>query len=179
MEPEEKDIMMNPPRNTEDAIIAGNDLKTMGIESGIIAIGTMAAYVYGLKRYGPGAAASTMAFNTLTLNELAHAYSARSEHRHVFNPRSQLPSNPHLNKAILGMAGLQAVVSVIPSFRQILGTAPLGLTDLFVIAGGVLGPLAINEAMKSPMPEIINLDEKDYSETITGSEEKNQEDDSI
>ena len=177
MEPEEKDIMVKPPRKGEDAIIAGKDLKNMSIESGIIAIGTMAAYIYGLKRYGPGAAASTLAFNTLTLNELAHAYSARSEHRHVFNAQSQLPSNPHLNKAILGMAGLQAVVSVMPGFRQILGTAPLGLIDLFVIAGGVLGPLAVNEAMKPPMAKVIDLDEEAYSETITGSEEENQEND--
>jgi Ca2+-transporting ATPase len=177
MEPEEKDIMVKPPRKGEDAIIAGKDLKNMSIESGIIAIGTMAAYIYGLKRYGPGAAASTLAFNTLTLNELAHAYSARSEHRHVFNPQSQLPGNPHLNKAILGMAGLQAVVSVMPGFRQILGTAPLGLIDLFVIAGGVLGPLAVNEAMKPPMAKVIDLDEEAYSETITGSEEENQEND--
>ena len=75
------------------------------------------------------------------------------------------------------MAGLQAVVSVMPGFRQILGTAPLGLIDLFVIAGGVLGPLAVNEAMKPPMAKVIDLDEEAYSETITGSEEENQEND--
>jgi Ca2+-transporting ATPase len=176
MEPAEKDIMAIPPRKTEDAIIAGKDLTHMTIESGIIGVGTMAAYIYGLKRYGPGAAASTLAFNSLTLNELAHAYSARSEHRHVFNPNSGLPGNPHLNKAILGMAALQAIVSFLPGFRRILGTAPMSVFDLLVIAGSVLGPLAVNEAMKPAMPDAIALDEDDWEETVTDNDEENQAD---
>jgi Ca2+-transporting ATPase len=178
MEPEEKEIMEIPPRKPEDAIISGTDLRHMTIESGIIGVGTMAAYLYGLKRYGPGAAASTLAFNTLTLNELAHAYSSRSEYRHVFNRNTDLQPNPHLNKAILGMAGLQAIVSFLPGPRQILGTAPMGLIDLFVIAGGVLGPLVVNEALKPPMPKLITVEEEEEveeeaSQTLTGSEEQN------
>lgn len=173
MEPEEKDIMTIPPRKPEDAIISGKDLKHMTIESGIIGVGTMAAYIYGLRRYGPGAAASTLAFNTLTLNELAHAYSSRSEHRHVFNRNSGLPPNPHLNKAILGMAGLQALVSFLPGFRRILGTAPMGVFDMLVIAGGVLGPLVVNEAMKPAMPAVIDVD----PEINDVDEEQNQADD--
>jgi Ca2+-transporting ATPase len=176
MEPAEKDIMTIPPRKSDEVILGGDDLKHMAIESGIIGIGTMAAYAYGLRRYGPGAAASTLAFNSLTLNELAHAYSSRSAHRHLFDRGSQMPSNPHLNKAILGMAGLQAIVSVVPGFRQLLGTAPMGVVDLLVIAGSVLGPLAVNETMKPAMPEIIE-DDEEMNETLTGTEEDNQVDD--
>ncbi len=175
MEPPEKDIMSIPPRKSEEAIIAGHDLKHMTIESGIIGVGTMAAYVYGLKRYGPGAAASTLAFNTLTLNELAHAYSSRSEHRHVFNRSNNLPPNPYLNKAILGMAGLQAIVSLAPGARRILGTAPMGAFDLLVIAGGVLGPLIVNEALKPAMPEDITLDEEEMNEIPPVNEEETHE----
>ena len=36
-------------------------LKRMVFESGTIGLGTMGAYLYGLSRYGPGAAASTLA----------------------------------------------------------------------------------------------------------------------
>jgi Ca2+-transporting ATPase len=176
MEPAEKDIMSVPPRKSDEVILGGKDLKKMAIESGIIGVGTMAAYVYGLKRYGPGAAASTLAFNTLTLNELAHAYSSRSEHRHVFNRNSHMPPNPHLNKAILGMAGLQAIVSIVPGFRQVLGTAPMGIGDLLVIAGGVLGPLAVNEALKPAMPVLIE-EEEEMGETLTADEEDNLTDD--
>ena len=171
MEPAEKDIMVHPPRDSEDVIIGGKDLKKMTIESGVIGIGTMAAYVYGLKRYGPGAAASTLAFNSLTLNELAHAYSARSEHRHVFNGNSDLPPNPHLNKAILGMAGLQAIVSIMPGFRRLLGTAPMGVMDLLVVLGSVLLPLAVNEASKPAMPALPGQDD-DTSEDTEAEDER-------
>jgi Ca2+-transporting ATPase len=176
MEPAEKDIMTIPPRKSDEVILGGKDLKHMAIESGIIGIGTMAAYAYGLRRYGPGAAASTLAFNSLTLNELAHAYSSRSVHRHVFDRHSQLPPNPYLNKAILGMAGLQAIVSVVPGFRQILGTAPIGVVDLLVLAGSVLGPLAVNETLKPALPGVI-VDDEDMNETLTDSEEANRVDD--
>jgi Ca2+-transporting ATPase len=175
MEPAEKDIMVRPPRESDDVIIGGNDLKKMTIESGVIGVGTMAAYIYGLKRYGPGAEASTLAFNTLTLNELAHAYSSRSEHRHVFNGSKDLPPNPHLNKAILGMAGLQAVVSIMPGFRRLLGTAPMGVMDLFVILGGVLLPLAVNEASKSAMPEMTGPGEDGNEETEAVDEQFDEE----
>jgi Ca2+-transporting ATPase len=128
-----------------------------------------------LKRYGPGAEASTLAFNTLTLNELAHAYSSRSEHRHVFNGSKGLPPNPHLNKAILGMAGLQAVVSIMPGFRRLLGTAPMGVMDLFVILGGVLLPLAVNEASKSAMPEMTGPGEDGNEKTEAVEEQFHEE----
>jgi Ca2+-transporting ATPase len=177
MEPAEKDIMANPPRGSEDAIISGQDLKHMTIESGIIGVGTMAAYAYGLKRYGAGAAASTLAFNALTLNELAHAYSSRSEHRNVFDGGSGLAPNPHLNKAILGMAGLQAIVSIVPGFRRLLGTAPMGISDLLVLAGSVIIPLAINEARKPAMPEIESIDEEESTEALTASEVENDVED--
>ncbi len=119
----------------------------MLFESGTIGLGTMGAYLYGLRRYGIGAAASTMAFNTLTMNELAHALSARSQYRHVFGGH-ELPANPHLTKAIVGMAGLQLLVSMVPGARTLLGTTPLGLGDLMAIGAGVLGPLIVNEATK-------------------------------
>jgi Ca2+-transporting ATPase len=170
MEPAEKDVMSRPPRSSDDVIIGGEDLKKMTIESAIIGIGTMAAYIYGLRRYGPGAAASTLAFNTLTLNELAHAYSSRSEYRHVFSRDDQLPPNQHLNKAIAGMAGLQALVSVIPGFRSLLGTAPLGLLDLGVIAGGVVGPLLVNEMRKPAAPPGDDMP-GETSETIIEQDE--------
>ena len=152
MEPAEPDIMERMPRDPDEAIIEGRDLKRMAFESGVIGAGTMGAYLWGLRRYGNGAAASTLAFNTLTLNELAHALSSRSSHRNVFTSRRALPPNPHLTRAILGMGALQAVVSVVPAFRRLLGTTPLGMADLGAIAAGVLLPLVVNEATKPAAP---------------------------
>ena len=153
LEPAEPGIMQRPPRDPEEAIIEGEDLKRMAIESGIIGAGTLGAFLYGMRRYGLGPEASTLAFNTLVFNELAHSFSSRSNYRNVFGGR-HLPPNPHLIKAILGMGGLQAVVSLLPGARRLLGTTPLNLMDILVIAAGVLLPLLINEANKPAPPQV-------------------------
>ena len=152
LEPPEPDVMDRPPRDPNEKIIGGRDLKRMVFESGVIGVGTMGAYLYGLRRYGDPAAASTMAFNTLVLNELAHALSSRSSHRLVGGEK--LPANPHLTRAILGMGGLQAVVSLVPAARRLLGTTPLGPLDLLAIGAGVLLPLVVNEATKPAAPAV-------------------------
>jgi Ca2+-transporting ATPase len=151
MEPAEPDIMTRHPRDPEEQIIDQKDLGRMLFESGTIGIGTMGAFIYGMRRYGLGPAASTMAFNTLTLNELAHALSSRSKYRNVFGGE-KLEPNKHLTRAVLGMAALQAVVSVVPGARQLLGTVPLGWADLAAIGAGVLLPLIANEATKPSYP---------------------------
>jgi Ca2+-transporting ATPase len=171
LEPPEPDIMERDPRDPNEKIIAGRDLGRMTFESGIIGLGTLGAYIYGLRRYGDPAVASTMAFNTLTLNELAHALSSRSKYRNVFGGQS-LPPNPHLTRAILGMGGLQAVVSLVPALRRLLGTTPLGLVDLLVIGAGVLAPLIINEATKPSLPK---EPEEEVESEIIDSETNNAE----
>jgi Ca2+-transporting ATPase len=147
LEPPEPGIMDQDPRDPEEAIIAGRDLKRMLFESGIIGVGTFGAYLFGVKRYGIGPAAATLAFNTLTYNELAHALSSRSHSRTVLGGQ-KLPPNKHLTAAIVGMAALQAVVTLMPTARRLLGTTPLGIADLVAIGLGVIGPLIINEATK-------------------------------
>ena len=132
----------------------------MVFESATIGVGTMGAYLYGYRRYGPGAAASTLAFNTLTINELVHAWSSRSPYRILFGGQKLQP-NPHLKKAILGMAGLQVLVSVLPGTRRLLGTAPMGPVDLLVVAAGVVLPLLANEGTKPAAPE------RESADTIT------------
>ncbi len=155
MEPAEPGIMQRPPRSPDEAIIAGDDLKRMLFESGAIGVGTMGAFIYGMRKYGLGPAPSTLAFNTLVLNELAHALSSRSKYRNVFGGETLEP-NKHLTRAILGMAALQVVVSLVPGARKLLGTTPLGWMDLAAIGAGVLLPLIVNEATKpgwSPLPQ--------------------------
>ncbi|WP_295884993.1 HAD-IC family P-type ATPase [uncultured Thiohalocapsa sp.] len=147
MEPAEPDIMDRPPRDPEEAIITREDLKRMTFESGMIGLGTAGAFIYGMRRYGLGPAPSTLAFNTLVMNELTHALSSRSRYRNVFGGEKLAP-NKHLTRAVLGMAALQVVVSVVPGARRLLGTVPLGWMDLAAIGAGVILPLIVNEATK-------------------------------
>jgi Ca2+-transporting ATPase len=147
LEPPQPGTMEREPRDPEEAIIAGKDFKRLLFESGTIGVGTFGAYLLGARRYGVGPAASTLAFNTLIFNELAHAISSRSDYGLVFGD-SKLPPNKHLRAAIIGMAALQAIVGLVPAARRLLGTTPLGIADLLAIGAGVLGPLVINEVTK-------------------------------
>jgi Ca2+-transporting ATPase len=147
MEPAEPDIMDRPPRDPEEPIITREDLRRMAFESGTIGLGTAGAFIYGMRKYGLGPAPSTLAFNTLVMNELTHALSSRSRYRNVFGGEKLAP-NKHLTRAVLGMAALQVVVSVVPGARRLLGTVPLGWMDLAAIGAGVILPLIVNEATK-------------------------------
>jgi Ca2+-transporting ATPase len=161
LEPAEPDIMDRPPRDPNEHIISRSDLKRMMFESGTIGVGTMGAFYYGLRRYGVGAPqASTLAFTTLTVNELAHALSSRSKYRNVFG-RNNLAPNPYLTQAVIGMFGAQVAALSIPAVRRLLGAAPLGILDLLVVAGGVVGPLIVNELTKPRLPKHLQEDSKE------------------
>jgi Ca2+-transporting ATPase len=173
LEPAEPGIMQLPPRDPDEAIIEGGDLKHMAVESGVIGLGTLGAFLYGVRRYGIGIEASTLAFNTLTYNELAHALLSRSPYRRLLGGH-ELPPNPHLTKAILGMGGLQLLVSLLPGARKLLGTAPLNLLDLLVIVAGVVGPALVNELSKPSLPVHPQMDEsiEQADETLTLYQER-------
>ncbi|MDJ0958879.1 MAG: cation-transporting P-type ATPase, partial [Arenicellales bacterium] len=170
MEPAEPDVMDRPPRDPDEPIISGSDLKRMIFESGTIGVGTMAAYLYGRNRYGIGAPqAATMAFTSLTVNELAHALSSRSHYRTVFS-KDKLPPNRYLNKAIIGMLGAQALATWVPGVRRLLGTAPLGIIDFAVVAVSVLVPFVVNEFTKPERPAALALTDEQTSEDEVGDE---------
>jgi len=160
MEPAEPDVMFRKPRDPKEPIIGRKDLGRMLFESGTIGLGTLGAFIYGMRKYGLGAAPATLAFNTLTMNELAHALSSRSKYRNVFGGE-KLEPNKHLTRAVLGMAALQVIISVVPGARALLGTVPLGWQDLAAIGAGVALPLIANEATKPSYPG--NRVEKDIT----------------
>jgi len=152
MEPAESDVMDRPPRDPSEAIISNADLKRMAFESLTIGAGTLAAYLYGRNRYGTAAPnPATLAFTSLTLNELAHAMGSRSRYRTLFTG-TKPPSNRHLNLAVLGMLGAQALATWVPGLRRLLGTAPLGAADLAVVATSVAAPFLVNEFTKPHPP---------------------------
>jgi Ca2+-transporting ATPase len=100
-----------------------------------------------------GPKASTMAFTSLTLGQLLHALSCRSETHGLFDPirsteRPPLRPNPYLYWAIGGSVALQVLTLAIPGLRRLLGITPVGLFDSFVIGGTAVAPLIVNEMTK-------------------------------
>lgn len=150
LEPPEPGVMSRPPRDPQEAILRPRDLRRMGLESAVITGGTLAGYLYALKRYGAGPQASTLAFNILTHAQLMHSLSCRSEQRQLFSFRRRAP-NRQLLLAVGGTALAQVLINLSPGMRRLIGIAPLGPLDWLVVAAGAVGPVIINELSK-PAP---------------------------
>jgi Ca2+-transporting ATPase len=147
LEPPEPDVLDRPPRDPSEPLIAGRDYRRMARESAVISGGALAAYGYGLARYGIGAGAGSVAFHSLTIGQLLHALSCRSESHTVFDARPLQP-NRYLNAALGGSLALQGLTAFVPGVRRFLGLAPVGLLDLAVIGATSLGALFLNDAAK-------------------------------
>jgi P-type Ca2+ transporter type 2C len=159
LEPPEPDVLKRPPRPSQKPIIEPADLKRIALEGGMISLGAVGAYGYGLARYGPGARAGTLAFMGLSTAQLLHALSCRSEHHRLFQEggsgeEPRLPPNPYLWLAIGGTLLLHGVAWLVPGVRKLLGFTPISLLDGAVISASAVLPLLINDATKGPLPKL-------------------------
>jgi Ca2+-transporting ATPase len=141
------DLMEMPPRPSGEALFSTDDFKQMLVESSVITLGSLAAYGFGLLRYGAGARAGSLAFQSLTIAQLLHAFSCRSRHNSIFD-RQRLPANPALNWAVGGSLLLQILTMIVPGLRNFLGVTSLGLIDAAVIGASAVLPFLANEACK-------------------------------
>jgi Ca2+-transporting ATPase len=149
-EPPEPDVLCQPPRNPDAPLLSTADFRRIAFESVVLSAGALGAYGYGLRRYGMGAPANTMAFMSLTMGQLLHAWSCRSQTHSLFDAAA-LPQNTSLTVALGGSFGLQVLALLLPGLRGLLGLAPLTLLDGTVMVLGALFPLLVNEGSKRAM----------------------------
>ena len=147
MEAPEKDILNRPPRDPDNSMINSSDFKKITREAGIISLGAISSYVYGVIRYGKGLRASSIAFQTLTLSQLLHAITCRSEQHSIFDLESQ-SANKYLTVALGGSFILQAMTPVVPGLRSLLGLDTIGMTDFLIIGINAPLPFLLNEIAK-------------------------------
>ena len=143
-EPVEYDVMQRPPRPRDENIVRRSDYPRLALKSGLFSISALSAHLYGMARYGT--TGGGIAFSTLIGAQLLDGLSSRSETRAPWS----LPANRALTLAILGTAGLQGLVSVMPFSRRLLGLAAFSMLDLGVIAAGSVLPFLIIETMIKP-----------------------------
>ncbi len=143
----EPDIMEQPPRPAGAPLLSGSDFRKMALESTIISTGALAAYGYGITRYGQGARAGSLAFQALVFGQLLHAFSCRSEHHGLLDPKRPA-SNPYLNVAVGGSLALQMLTLFISGLRGFLGLTPPAVIDAAAIGAAVLLPFLANESRK-------------------------------
>lgn len=169
LEPPEPDVLNRPPRDPHEPIIKHSDFKQIGIESGIISASTMGAYLYGIGRYGMGPQAGTVAFMTMSIAQLLHAFSCRSETHNIFG-NERLKPNPLLTAAIGSSLALQIGTLSIPPLRTLLGLAPIGIADGMIIGGASLASFVANETIKHAMTRPLTNSVKQQSEEFQTSE---------
>jgi len=147
LEPPEPDVLKDPPRDPREPLITGEEFRRIAIEGAVLSAGGLAAYLYGAVRHGAGPGAGGVAFLTLAVGQLLHAFSARSQ-RHTIFERNALPPNPHLSQAVWGLLGLQVLAALFPVTRRLLGLDALGPADYAVAGAAAVGSLLVNETIK-------------------------------
>ena len=151
MEPQDPKVLTQPPRDPDAPFFSNQDYLDMTKESGVITANTLGAYAFGLLRYGPGLHAGALAFHSLTLSQLVHTYSCRSESKN--GQRKKQGPNPWLHAAVGGSIGMHLLTMVVPALRSFLNLTPLCLIDLGVILGSTVSSFGLNEMLKSNRSE--------------------------
>lgn len=187
LEPPEPDVLQSPPRNPDESIIQTSDFQRIIFESSTISLSALGAYGYGIIQYGISPQASTIGFMSLTMAQLVHALSCRSQKHSIFgdwelgigdwglgensssdyssSSQKKLPPNPYLTLALGGSFGLQLVVAAIPGLRDLLQLTPINLVDSAVIGTSMLLPLLVNEGTKVTANAVTDV-RKGKEETI-------------
>ena len=150
LEPSAPDVMKRPPRDPKEPLMTPR-FGWLIIWQGMLLGGcTLAAFATGMGWYGkegPGLQhAVTIAFMTLALAQVFHAFNARSRTRSAFT--AQLFTNAWLWAATILCILLQIAAVTVPFLRTILHTVPLTTTDWVLIVLSSLAPVAIVEFVK-------------------------------
>jgi Ca2+-transporting ATPase len=143
LEPPEPDVLDQPPHDPRMPILTLADFRHLLREGAVMGTAALAGYFTAGGTAG-AARASTVTFHGLTLAQLLHAISSRSESRGFAAEFARQPS-PQLYGAIAASAALQAAAQFVPSARRLLSLAPLGLPDVLAIAGIAVGATVAND----------------------------------
>lgn len=149
LEPTTPDLLRSPPRDPAESIIPPVRFWRITLEAAVLATSALAAYGYGLHRYGQGPQATTIGFMGLTLAQVLHALSCRSPGPALLSP-TPLPPNPYLGLGLSLALILQLCSALVPGLHQRLQVAPLNGVDAAVIGVAALLPLLLNELSKAP-----------------------------
>ena len=136
--------MACPPRRG-DAPLFDRQFTLRLVWQGLMVGGlTLAAYFLGLR--SGEEQGCTMAFATLTLCQLVHAFNVRSEDRSL--TKCGLFSNPAMNRAFLIGLALQLAVLLLPPLQQVFCVVPLTWRQWIGVLGLALAPIPICEMGK-------------------------------
>ncbi|MCD8376463.1 MAG: cation-translocating P-type ATPase [Oscillospiraceae bacterium] len=145
MEPVERDVMDRPPRPAGEALFTRPFALRLLWQGCMVGGLTLGAWLLGAHVFASAAAANTMAFATLTLSQLFHAFDVRSEERSLF--QIGLGSNKAMLEAFFIGLAMQMSVLCLPPLQRLFSV-------VFLTGGQWLAVLALAAA---PVP-ICELD---------------------
>ena len=151
MEPVEANVMRQKPRNAHENLF-NKAFSLRLLWQGVMVGGlTLAAYFLGEYVLSDprtaDAAANTMAFATLTLSQLFHAFDVRSETDSLFH--IGVFSNKAMNEAFLVGLAMQMSVLCLPPLQKIFSVVFLTPKQWLVVLALAVAPVVVCEAVKA------------------------------
>lgn len=150
----EPDIMNQPPRNPDEAILDRRMLVGVSFQAIAVAAASLSAYLLSLRMYGLEniEEARTITFATLIVAELLRAYSSRSQKFTL--AKIGVFSNKSMVYATLGAFMLLLAVIYIPFMNGIFYTFPLTFVDWEIVLSFAFIPLVVGELTKVVMAKL-------------------------
>lgn len=142
LEPPEPDVLDEPPHDPRAPILTRADFRRILREGAVLGGSALAGYLLAGGATG-AAGARTIVFHGLTLSQIVHAISCRSE-THGIEESLFRASNPALYGAVAASGALQLAVQLFPMTRRLFGLTPLGLGEGIGIAGMVIASTVAN-----------------------------------
>jgi Ca2+-transporting ATPase len=165
VEPSEPGAMKRPPRSPDEPLLERRFLVLVGWQGLLVAVLTLVGFGVGLSWYGGEGQglrhAQTLAFMTLALAQIFHAFNVRSRNESVFG--ALLFQNVWLWAATGVCLVLQTLAVSVPLLRRVLGTVPPTPADFVLVSALALLPVVVVELVKLAGPLI---------EAARGEEEK-------
>ncbi len=150
VEPVERDVMTRPPRGVKESLFSRKFVFRLGWQGLMVGGLTLLAYFLGMAvipaAAGGAATANTMAFATLTMCQLFHAYDVRSEDRSLFSVG--VLTNPAMNRAFLIGFAMQLAVLLLPPLQGVFSVVPLGPAQWLTVLGLAIAPVLVCELAK-------------------------------
>ena len=150
LEPSSPNVMNRSPRDPKEPLLTLSFIGLIVWQGLLLAGVTLLAFGIGLHWHGTEGEglrrATTMAFMTLALTQVLHAFDARSQNRSIFT--SRLFTNGWLWGAVSICLILQIAAVYLPLLQKVLRTVPPTTLEWGVIAGCSLLPVAVVELVK-------------------------------
>jgi len=151
LEKQEKDIMQRKPRNPKKGIFSDKILFNIFYQGLMVSILTILAYFIGEKiengvwRIGNSADGMTMAFLTMAMAEIFHAYNMRFQYDSIFRTKTH---NHYLFLSMFFSLVLTTMVIYIPFLKEAFGFTKISLIEYLIALSLAILVIPIVEIVK-------------------------------